>query len=148
MAGAKLSADTQQIGASVYRGSHFGVSGDVIRCIGDQEFGVSGKRLSVYQGSSCNRSCWKHALFWPYPHPVTRARDLNLDLTLLTPAQTTGSRGGSAPSAPLTHPTRLTPKWTALRANSTLKPLPRRRPWLRLSIAALRNDCVKSKALI
>jgi hypothetical protein len=118
MAGAKLSADTQQIGASVYRGSHFGVSGDVIRCIGDQEFGVSGKRLSVYQGSSCNRSCWKHALFWPYPHPVTRARDLNWDLTLLTPTQPTDSKGGSAPLASHTHPTRLTPIRNALRAPS------------------------------
>jgi hypothetical protein len=109
MAGAKLSADTQQIGASVYRGSHFGVSGDVIRCIGDQEFGVSGKRLSVYQGSSCNRSCWKHALFWPYPHPVTRARDLNWDLTLLTPIYPADSKGGGAPLASHTHPTHLTP---------------------------------------
>jgi hypothetical protein len=118
MAGSKLSADTQQIGDSVYRGSHFGVSGDVIRCIGDQEFGVSGKRLSVYQGLSCHRSCWKHVLFWPYPHLVTRARDLNWDLTLLTPTQPTDSKGGSAPLASLTHPTRLTPIRNALRATS------------------------------
>jgi len=121
MAGAKLSADTQQFGDSVYRGSHFGVSGDVFRCIGDQEFGVSGKRLSVYQGSSCHRSCWKHARFWPYPHPVTRARDLNWDLTLLTPNQTADSKGGSAPLASCMDPASNATKSPPLRG---LCPLP------------------------
>src|SRR5208283_3201462 len=118
MAVSKLSADTQEFGDSVYRGAHFGVSGDVLRCIGDQEFGVSGERTSVFQGSSCRASCWKHALFWPYPHPVTPARDLNWDLTLLTPPQSTDSKGGFAPLASQTHPTRLTPIRNALRAPS------------------------------
>src|SRR5216683_4637466 len=56
-----------------------------------------------------------------YPHPVTRARDLNQELTPLTSNSTPGSKGGSAPLAPQTHPTRLTPKRSALWANPKLK---------------------------
>ena len=56
---------------------------------------------------------------------VTRARDLNLELTLLTSSPRTGSTGGSAPWAPQTHPTRLTPIWTALRANQNSTNPPR-----------------------
>jgi hypothetical protein len=52
--------------------------------------------------------------------PLTRARDLNLKLTLLTPSHHADSKEGSAPLASQTHPTRLTPTRTALWANQTI----------------------------
>jgi hypothetical protein len=71
----------------------------------------------VYQGSPPIVSYYNHYFLSTYTHPITRARDLNLELTLLTSIQHADSKGGSAPLASQTHHTRLTPKRTALRAN-------------------------------
>jgi hypothetical protein len=48
----------------------------------------------------------KNTTFLPNSYPLTRARDLNTKLTILTqsPTQTASSKGGSAPLALQTHP--------------------------------------------
>src|SRR5712692_1880761 len=81
--------------------------------IRNQAFGLSGTERSK------NVNHFKGLV--AYPHPVTRARDLNQELTLLTSNSTPGSKGGFAPLAPQTHSTRLTPKRSALRANTKFK---------------------------
>jgi hypothetical protein len=58
---------------------------------------VSGKGLSWFRVTVMLKMPYKSCLFYTYPHPITRARDLNLELTLLTPSQPADSRGGSAP---------------------------------------------------
>jgi hypothetical protein len=92
-------------------------------------FGQSVAKYSVYQWPSVRPIgdrhrpilSQDHGLAFNF-HPVTRARDLNWELTLLTLTQHAGSRGGSAPSAPQSHPTRLTPARKALRASSNSTP--------------------------
>jgi hypothetical protein len=81
--------------------------------------GVSGYRVDRHSKMS-----QKHYGLHRYQHPVTRARDLNLELTLLTSIQHADSKGGSAPLASQPHPTRLTPTRNALRATPII-PLPR-----------------------
>jgi hypothetical protein len=56
-----------------------------------------------------------------YPHPVTRARDLNLKLTFLTPSQTLRLKRGLRPLGALYGPNRERNKTPPLRG---LRPLP------------------------
>jgi hypothetical protein len=55
---------------------------------------------------------------------VTRARDLNLELTLLTSPQAPPLRG-LRPLPAQSQPTRHTPTWSALRANPYIPATPR-----------------------
>jgi hypothetical protein len=82
---------------------------------------VSGKRLSWFRVTVALKMPYKSWSFCTCPHPVTRARDLNCDLTLLTPTQPTDSKGGSAPLASCMDPASNATKSPPLRG---LRPLP------------------------
>jgi hypothetical protein len=91
------------------------------RPIGDQPIGPS-----VTTGLKFPK---QNTYFTQLSHAVTRARDLNRELTLLTqqPTQTPGSKGGSAPLAPQTHPNPPYPRKESP-SGITKSQIPRRRP--------------------
>ncbi len=70
--------------ASVYRTLNFGPSDTDYRSIGHQSIGPSDTEPSVHQTPSLKNLQHNYWLLPTYPHPVTRARDLNKNLTLLT----------------------------------------------------------------
>ena len=69
---------------SWFQGSDFVVLGIKLRGFRDQKLVVLGIATSWFQGSRLSKSPLKSSIFPAYPHPVTRARDLNKELTLLT----------------------------------------------------------------
>src|ERR1700730_17690183 len=87
---------------SWFQGSDFVVLGINLR------FVVLGIATSWFQGSRLSKSPLKSSIFPAYPHPVTRARDLNSDLPLGTPIPSRRLKRGLRP------PWRLKPTQPAL----------------------------------
>ena len=117
---------------SVYQGSNFGVSRCEVRCIRDASLGVSRETHSVYQGSPSVVRYWNRYFFPTYPHPLTRARDLNLKTNSLNVTPKRRLKRGLRPLGASNPPNPPYPQTDRPTGEPKLSnPIAARRPWRR-----------------
>ena len=106
---------------SVYRAFKFGPSDTDYRSIEHQSIGPSDTGTSVHRTPRPKNSPRTSSCFPTYQHPLTRARDLNWDLTLLTSTTTRRLKRGLCPLGALYGPSHGHNTTPPLRG---LRPLP------------------------